>query len=75
MPNASWPSHRGAALLIAFRLLVALLPGQDLLLCAKHLFVAAGTVWQRLAVIRRLQASTPGMGHQGRSAKASFALR
>ena len=35
------PTNRGTALFVAFRLLVALLGGRDLLLCAKHLFVAA----------------------------------
>ena len=42
----------GAAPLIAFCLLVALLGGRDLLLCAKHLFVAA-IAWQRCDLRRR----------------------
>jgi hypothetical protein len=38
--------HRRRVVTRAFRLLVALLPGRDLLLCAKYLFVAARTVWR-----------------------------
>src|SRR5215467_7766289 len=54
LPKASSPSHRGAALLIAFRLLVVLLPVRDLLLVAKQLFVAAiaGGDAARLAAVR-----------------------
>jgi hypothetical protein len=49
VPNTGLPSRPTGALpcrysFIAFRLLVALLDGRDLLLCAKHLFSAARTV-------------------------------
>src|SRR5262245_47770546 len=50
-----WAAHQCApALFIAFRLLVALLGGRDLLLCAKHLFGAANTVLDGLQLPRRL---------------------
>src|SRR5262249_35595630 len=50
-----WAAHQCApALFIALRLLVALVGGRDLLLCAKHLFGAANTVLDGLQLPRWL---------------------